>query len=129
MHYDTLLAATKANALSAGFGGDDSPTDSRWIAAVVMVAASAVVVGLVVAKLRKWRLARAESGAGIARDLRRHLRLTRRQVRCLRLAADELDLPSPTSLLLCPSMLRVVRPRLPIEYASEADAILRRLAA
>ena len=127
-----MLTASKAEALSAGFdrgGSSAAGLDATWLAGGVMVLAAAVAVALVTAKLLRWRKSRRQSVAGVGRDLRRHLRLTRRQARCLRLAADELKLAHPATLLLCPSLLRGVRRRLPPEYGSDADLILRRLAA
>ena len=123
--------ASKAEALSAGFGGSsqDAPLDGRWLAGGVMVLAATVALALVAIKVRRWRRARRTSMAGVGRDLRRHLRLTRRQARCLRLAAEELKVRQPATLLLCPSLLRSVRRRLPPEFGTDADLILRRLAA
>ena len=129
----TLAAATatKAEALSAGFGGaaTEPAFDGRWLAGGVMVLAAAVALILVAVKVRRWRKTRLANPIGVGRDLRRHLRLTRRQGRCLRLAAEELHLANPSTLLLCPSLLRGVRRRLPPEFGTDADLILRRLAA
>ena len=127
-------AASTVEDLSAGFGGGgtaggDPPIDGRWLAGGVMVLAAGIALALVAVKLRRWHRARAASVVGVGKDLRRHLRLTRRQHRCLRLAAEELRLASPATLLLCPSLLRGVRPRLPREFGTDADRILRRLAA
>ena len=126
-----LAAASKADAVSAGFGGDGqaSPVDGRLLAGGVMVLAAALAAALVAVKVRRWQRSRSSSPAGVGRDLRRHLRLTRRQFRCLRVAADELGVTHPATLLLCPSLLRGVRRRLPPEWGTDADLILRRLGA
>ena len=127
---------SRASAISAGFGGATSADtasppllDGRLLAGGVILVTLAVAAGLGAVKLRRWRADRRASAGGVARDLSRHMRLSRAQRRCLRAAAAEVHVRHPATLLLCPSLLRQAKGRLGPEFGTDAEMILRRLAA
>lgn len=124
-------AAARAQEIARGFGGDagGAALDGRWLAGLVMAACLAVVLGLGIARLRRWHAHRQASGATLTRDLCRRLNLSPAERRRLRQVARQMNVRHTATLLLCPSLLRAARNARSGIERRELDRMLLRLAA
>ena len=89
--------------------------------------AGTIVFIAVLRKMAARRRSLHVRGNELLRDARRTLRLSRRQLRQLTLAARQARVSSPLTLLLCPSLLRQARGRMGHADGRELDALLRRM--
>ena len=119
-----------ADAIRAGFnaqGEAGSDLTGPVLAGAVMLAAGGTAIALIVRKVRQTLRRRKSGDAGLEAAVRRTLRLSRGDMVGLRRLAGIASVEHPTTLLLCPSLLRKLRARVKAADQRSIDRLLLRL--
>lgn len=127
MNVFDLPMADVANEISRGFSSGNSP-GSTWLAGLLMGVCGLTVVGLVLHRIYLLAAATRTPQAQLNREVCQTLGLGRGDMRKLHRIARQIDIASPVTLLLSPTLLQRVRDRLAGRDVLLVDRILLTLA-
>jgi hypothetical protein len=120
---------SRLEALRGGFGGAEAPAEAGpWLAIAVMLASGGTALFLIARKLRRVLRERADGMRGLDKRLCQSLGLPKASARRLRRLARQVDATSAATLLVCPSLLQRLRPKVTGKDLATVELALMRLA-